>query len=66
MEKVTPYEISKLFKDLNDVLYFYGFKKNDILGLLDYSGNYEEYSDEELLEIEGVTNAILFNLKYKM
>lgn len=66
MEKLTSYEISNMFKDLKEVLQLYGFKKEDVLKLIDYSGTYEEYSDEELLEIEGVTNAVLFNLKYKM
>lgn len=65
-EKLISYEISQLFKDLKDVLYFYGFEKKDILKLLDYSGDFEEYSDAELLEMEGVTNAVLFHIKYKI
>ena len=66
MSHITSFEVSALFKKLQDILYFYGFNKQEIMDLLDYQGNFDEFSDEKLLEMEGVTNAILFHLKYKM
>lgn len=66
MAKLTSYEISQMFKDLKDIFYFYGFTEEDIKDFLNYSGSYTEFSDEKLLEIEGVTNATLFHLKYKI
>lgn len=65
MSSLTSVEKSKLLKELNDIFYFYGFTKEDVLGFLDDSGTFEEYIDEELVEIEGVINAMLFQLKYK-
>ena len=66
IEKLHSYETSKLYKELADILFFYGFKKEDAQRLINYDGDYEEFTDEELLEMEGVSNAILFHLKYKM
>ena len=65
MSGLTSFEKSELLKELNDIFYFYGFSKKDVLGFINTSGTFANCSDEELLEIEGVTNAMLFQLKYK-
>ena len=62
---LTSFEKTELFKELNDIFYFYNFSKEDVLGFINHSGNFAEYDDDQLLEIEGVINAILFQLKYK-
>jgi hypothetical protein len=65
MEDLGYFQVFKLYKELKDILYLYGFEKQDVEQLLKYSGTYEEYNDEQLLEMQGVTNAILFHLRYK-
>ena len=65
MSGLTSFEKSELFKELDDIFYFYNFSKEDVLGFINHSGTFAEYDDDQLLEIEGVTNAMLFQLKYK-
>jgi DNA-binding protein Fis len=65
IKDLNYFQVSNLYQEVKDILYLYGFEKKDVQQLLKYSGTYEEYDDEQLLEMQGVTNAILFHLKYK-
>lgn len=56
-------EIKNLFMRMEEIIEFYGFKKNIIMLYIKNGGIDEEF--ENVSELEGVTNAILFNLKYK-
>lgn len=65
LKELSEPEQHRLYKKLDDVFYFYGMNKEQVLMLLkienidvlDFNGNYAE--------IEGVTNAMIFHLKYK-
>lgn len=60
-------KIDALFEELKDILYFYGFKRSQVEKYFEYpQWNYNEFPDNKLLKFEGITNAILYNLKYKM
>ena len=65
-QDLSPHDIKILYDKLKEIMSFYGFQKKDIQKMIEYNGTYEEFSNEELLEMEGMTNALLFHLKYKM
>lgn len=66
IKDLSPQDTSLLYEKLKEIMFFYGFRRTDIQKMIDYKGTYEEFSREELLEMEGMTNALLFHLKYKM
>lgn len=63
-EIIENHQIEKIFKKLEDIFFFYGFEKEEIMqilkkGAINYSDKYK------LAELYGVTNALLFQLRYK-
>lgn len=66
-EHLTDEEISEVYQDLKDVFLFYGYKNaaNGFLMKYFISDTAVSPRDENLSELEGITNSILFHLKYK-
>ena len=65
LEELTFLDKKKLFQKLKDTFYVYGFKVEEVKDFLDGTADIENYSTRRLSDLEGVANAILFELKYK-
>lgn len=60
-------DLNRLLADIEHVLKFYNVNKRDIEKLLNFGKDVlKNYSNKSLHELEGVTNAMLFKLKYKV
>lgn len=63
---LTEEEISRLYKDIQDVMQFYGYRNMGINYMLNYFfSDIPLEKETDLSKLEGMTNAILFHLKYK-
>lgn len=60
---MTSTEINELLARLEEIISFYGFRTQTVLSIIDNKGVNENF--QHLCELEGITNVILFNLKYK-
>jgi hypothetical protein len=58
-------EIEKLFKELEDVMFFYGFQEKEIKNILK-KGAINNSDSYKLAELHGITNAFIFQLRYKI
>lgn len=62
---VTQEQVEELFKNLEDVFFFYGIKESQIRQIIK-AGVINNATILGLSELYAITNAILFQLKYKM
>lgn len=58
-------QIEKLFKKMRDIIFFYGFQEEEIMYILK-KGAMNNSDDYKLAELHGITNAFIFQLKYKI
>lgn len=65
LNDLTADEIDQLFNNLDDIFFFYGIKRNEIIHNIK-AGAINDTTTSGLSELYGVTNAIIFQLKYKM
>ena len=62
---LSEYQIDNLFDNLEDILFFYGFRESEVRDILQ-RGDINNEIKLELPEFFEITNSILFYLKYKM
>jgi hypothetical protein len=62
---LTKEQINALFKKSEEIIFFYGFKKDELLNIIK-KGAIHDSRLYKLTDLYGVTNAILFQLKYKL
>lgn len=62
---ISDQETERLFIRMKDIFYFYGFTGEYLRDILEEGKMPENYPDKKLPELEGVTNAVLFRLKYR-
>jgi hypothetical protein len=65
LEELNIFEKENLFQKLKDIFYVYGFSPEEVKGFISSTGDLKEYSDHQVLNLEGVANSLLFELKYK-
>lgn len=65
LEKLTVFEKQQLFQRMQDIFYLYHYSPEDVKNFLRSSGELHDLSGHQLLNLEGVVNALLFQLKYK-
>lgn len=65
LSKITYEQEEKLFKDLQDIFFFYGIKEFQVRQILK-TGSVSNNAILALTEVYGITNALLFQLKYKV
>lgn len=58
-------DINQFMKNLNDIFFFYGFTEDIFRELIKEGKVPFSYPDKNLKELSGLTNAVLFQLKYK-
>lgn len=63
LKALTNTEVNDLMKRMEDILFFYGFTKEFILSILRNGKIDKTFSN--LSDLEGVINAMIFQLRYK-
>ena len=64
-ERLEQEQIEQLFVKMDDILFFYGFEKEELLQILK-KRRLKASECFNLSELYGLTNAFVFQLKYKM
>jgi hypothetical protein len=65
LEELSREQINLLFKRSEDIIFFYGFEKEDVMNIIE-AGAINNPHLNKLSDLYELTNALLFQLKYKM
>lgn len=64
---LSDHKVEYLFNEIEGSLNFYEFSRSQTEKMIMYPDlNFDHFNYERLLELQGVTNTILYHLKYKI
>lgn len=63
LQEINIFDTSRILESLKDVFYIYGFTVEEVKNFVNYKGDYSEYSTNYLIQMDGMVNALLYEIK---
>ena len=63
LQEINIFDTSRILENLKDVFYIYGFTVEEVKNFVNYKGDYSEYSTNYLIQMDGMVNTLLYEIK---